>query len=61
MPDAIPEEEKSRRLAILNERQRQIQTARNEKLVGEIMRSAPVDMHPARGISGAGEPPAIAC
>ena len=34
MPDAIPEEEKSRRLAILQERQRQIQIARNEKLVG---------------------------
>jgi tRNA-2-methylthio-N6-dimethylallyladenosine synthase len=34
MPDAIPEEEKSLRLAILNERQRQIQIARNEKLVG---------------------------
>src|ERR1700747_456104 len=34
MPDAIPEEEKSRRLAILNERQRQIQIARNEKLIG---------------------------
>ena len=34
MPDAVPEEEKSRRLAILMERQRQIQIARNEKLVG---------------------------
>src|SRR5580704_17276812 len=34
MPEAIPEEEKSLRLAILNERQRQIQIARNEKLVG---------------------------
>ena len=34
MPDAIPEEEKSRRLAVLQERQRQIQIARNEKLVG---------------------------
>src|SRR5579864_1289400 len=34
MPDAIPEEEKSGRLAMLNERQRQIQIARNEKLVG---------------------------
>jgi tRNA-2-methylthio-N6-dimethylallyladenosine synthase len=34
MPDAIPEEEKSRRLAILQERQRQIQIARNGKLVG---------------------------
>ncbi|HEX9761438.1 MAG TPA: tRNA (N6-isopentenyl adenosine(37)-C2)-methylthiotransferase MiaB, partial [Candidatus Acidoferrales bacterium] len=35
MDDAIPEEEKGRRLAILQERQRQIQTARNEALVGE--------------------------
>ncbi|MFZ0523920.1 MAG: tRNA (N6-isopentenyl adenosine(37)-C2)-methylthiotransferase MiaB [Candidatus Acidiferrales bacterium] len=34
MPDAIPEEEKSRRLAILNEHQRQIQIKRNENLVG---------------------------
>jgi tRNA-2-methylthio-N6-dimethylallyladenosine synthase len=34
MPAAIPEEEKSLRLAILNERQRQIQIARNEKLIG---------------------------
>ena len=35
MEDAIPEEEKSRRLAILNERQRGIQRARNEELVGK--------------------------
>ncbi len=35
MPDVIPEEEKSRRLAILQERQRQIQIASNEKLVGD--------------------------
>jgi tRNA-2-methylthio-N6-dimethylallyladenosine synthase len=35
MPDAIPEEEKSRRLSILQDRQRQIQIAHNEKLVGE--------------------------
>ena len=34
MADAIPEEEKSRRLAILLEKQREIQRARNEKLVG---------------------------
>ena len=34
MPDAIPEEEKSRRLAVLQERQRQIQIVRNEKSVG---------------------------
>ncbi len=35
MEDAITEEEKSRRLAILNERQREIQRARNERLVGK--------------------------
>jgi tRNA-2-methylthio-N6-dimethylallyladenosine synthase len=35
MEDAIPEEEKSRRLAILIERQREIQRARNERLVGK--------------------------
>jgi len=34
MEDAIPEEEKSRRLAMLLEKQREIQRARNEKLVG---------------------------
>ena len=35
MPDAIPEEEKGRRLATLMDRQREIQRAQNEKLVGE--------------------------
>ena len=35
LPDAIPEAEKSRRLAILQERQRQIQMARNAQVVGE--------------------------
>ncbi len=35
MEDAIPEEEKSRRLAVLMEKQREIQRARNEKLVGQ--------------------------
>ncbi len=35
MADPIPEEEKGRRLAVLQERQRQIQTARNEALVGQ--------------------------
>ncbi len=35
MEDAIPEEEKSRRLAILMEKQREIQRSRNEKLVGQ--------------------------
>src|SRR5215470_5175659 len=36
MPDAIPEEEKSRRLAILLELQRKIQTETNEKSVGKV-------------------------
>jgi len=36
MEDAIPEEEKSRRLAILQARQRDIQIARNALLVGEV-------------------------
>ena len=35
MPDAIPEEEKGRRLALVMDRQREIQRARNEALVGE--------------------------
>ena len=34
MPDAIPEEEKSRRLAALQAKQRQIQQARHDSLVG---------------------------
>jgi tRNA-2-methylthio-N6-dimethylallyladenosine synthase len=35
MPDAIPEEEKGRRLARVMDRQREIQRARNEALVGQ--------------------------
>jgi tRNA-2-methylthio-N6-dimethylallyladenosine synthase len=35
LKDSIPEEEKSRRLAVLQEKQREIQTARNAELVGE--------------------------
>jgi tRNA-2-methylthio-N6-dimethylallyladenosine synthase len=35
MNDTIPEEEKSRRLALLQEKQREIQTARNATLIGE--------------------------
>src|SRR5579863_4209258 len=35
MPDAVPEEEKGRRLALVMDRQREIQRARNEALVGE--------------------------
>jgi tRNA-2-methylthio-N6-dimethylallyladenosine synthase len=36
MPDAIPEEEKSRRLAVLLEEQRKIQTEANQKLIGQV-------------------------
>jgi tRNA-2-methylthio-N6-dimethylallyladenosine synthase len=36
MPDAIPEEEKQRRLAILQEKQRAIQIRRNAELVGSL-------------------------
>ncbi len=35
MADPIPEEEKGRRLAVLQEKQRQIQAARNQALVGQ--------------------------
>ena len=48
MPDAIPEEEKSRRLAVLNERQRQIQLAANEKLIGQSYEVLVDGCHPAR-------------
>jgi len=36
MGDAIPEEEKSRRLVVLQDRQREIQTARHATMVGEV-------------------------
>src|SRR5258708_33689131 len=37
MPDAISEGEKSRRLAILQEKQREIQGGRNETLLGKTL------------------------
>jgi tRNA-2-methylthio-N6-dimethylallyladenosine synthase len=49
MPDAIPEAEKSRRLAVLNERQRQIQITRNGKLVGQTFEVLVDARHAARG------------
>jgi tRNA-2-methylthio-N6-dimethylallyladenosine synthase len=48
MPDAIPEAEKSRRLAVLNERQRQLQLAANEKLIGQSYEVLVDGCHPAR-------------
>ena len=49
MADAIPEAEKSRRLAVLNEHQRQIQIVRNQKLVGETIEVLVDARHAARG------------
>jgi tRNA-2-methylthio-N6-dimethylallyladenosine synthase len=49
MPDAVPEAEKNRRLAVLNERQRQIQIARNERLIGETFEVLVDARHAARG------------
>jgi tRNA-2-methylthio-N6-dimethylallyladenosine synthase len=49
MADAIPDAEKSRRLAILQERQREIQLARNEKLVGETFEVLVDGHNAARG------------
>ena len=37
MPDSIPDEEKAHRLAILNERQREIQKERYQKHLGELL------------------------
>ena len=36
MKDSVSEEEKSRRLGVLQEKQREIQTARNAKLIGDV-------------------------
>src|SRR3984957_17072974 len=49
MLDAVPEGEKSKRLAVLNERQRQIQIANNEKLVGETFEVLVDSHHASRG------------
>jgi tRNA-2-methylthio-N6-dimethylallyladenosine synthase len=49
LPDAIPEEEKGRRLAILQERQRQIQLERNEKLLGASFEVLVDGRHESRG------------
>jgi tRNA-2-methylthio-N6-dimethylallyladenosine synthase len=49
MEDAVPEEEKGRRLAILQDRQRQIQIERNEKLVGQTFEVLVDGRHASRG------------
>ena len=49
MHDAIPDEEKSRRLAVLLEKQRTIQQRRNRKHVGEILEVMVEGKNEARG------------
>jgi tRNA-2-methylthio-N6-dimethylallyladenosine synthase len=48
MADAVPEQEKTRRLAILQERQRQIQLERNQMLVGSSFEIFVDSRHAAR-------------
>lgn len=49
LKDAIPDEEKSRRLAILMERQRQIQKRRNQKHIGGVIEVMVEGKNEARG------------
>src|ERR1700690_209669 len=49
MADAIPEEERSRRLAVLLEHQRQIQAKRNEMFVGQLFELLVDGRHPKHG------------
>ncbi|HEY1502445.1 MAG TPA: tRNA (N6-isopentenyl adenosine(37)-C2)-methylthiotransferase MiaB [Acidobacteriaceae bacterium] len=49
MPDSIPEEEKSKRLQVLLERQREIQRANYEKHLGQVLEAMVEGMNPARG------------
>ncbi|HEX4007528.1 MAG TPA: tRNA (N6-isopentenyl adenosine(37)-C2)-methylthiotransferase MiaB [Acidobacteriaceae bacterium] len=49
MPDSVSEEEKSKRLQILLERQREIQRANYEKHMGQVLETMVEGMNPARG------------
>ena len=49
LEDAIPDEEKVRRLAVLNEKQKQISTERNQRHVGEIVEAMVEGKNEARG------------
>ncbi|MGB9145003.1 MAG: TRAM domain-containing protein, partial [Acidobacteriaceae bacterium] len=49
MPDSIPDEEKSRRLQILLDRQREIQRANYEKHLGQVLEVMVEGLNPARG------------
>jgi len=49
MPDSVPESEKARRLAALQERQREVSTRRNARHVGEILEVMVEGKNEARG------------
>ena len=49
LDDAIPDEEKARRLALVNEKQRQISAARNRRHLGQILEVMVEGKNPARG------------
>ncbi|MFZ0631123.1 MAG: MiaB/RimO family radical SAM methylthiotransferase, partial [Acidobacteriaceae bacterium] len=49
MPDSIPEEEKSKRLQVLLDRQREIQRANYEKHLGQVLEVMVEGLNPARG------------
>ena len=48
LDDAIPDAEKARRLAVLNERQKQIQTHRNRRHIGQVIEVMVEGKNPAR-------------
>ncbi len=49
MEDAIPDEEKARRLAVVNEKQRQVSAHRNKRHLGEIIEVMVEGKNEARG------------
>jgi len=49
LEDAIPDSEKAQRLAVLNERQKQIQTRRNQRHLGQTIRVMVEGKNPTRG------------
>jgi tRNA-2-methylthio-N6-dimethylallyladenosine synthase len=49
LDDAIPDAEKARRLAVLNDKQKQIQTRRNQRHLGQTIRVMVEGKNPVRG------------
>jgi tRNA-2-methylthio-N6-dimethylallyladenosine synthase len=49
LEDAIPDAEKARRLAVLNDKQKQIGAARNRRHVGQVLEVMVEGKNPARG------------